>query len=95
VAYFSKTLSKADRNYCMIQRELLAIVKTMEHIHKYLYGQTSLALPTNPDQREVTQAAVIMGRPVQSHTQVNDMVCGIQWHPREKVMIVNLDLWAT
>ena len=39
VSYFSKTLSKADRNYCVICRELLAIVKTLEHIHKYLYGQ--------------------------------------------------------
>jgi hypothetical protein len=35
VAYFSK----AERNYCFIRRELLAIVKTLEHLHKYLYGQ--------------------------------------------------------
>jgi hypothetical protein len=37
VAYFSKTLSKADRKYCMTRRELLAILKTLEHFHKYLY----------------------------------------------------------
>jgi hypothetical protein len=38
-AYFSKTLSKAERNYCVTRRELLAIVKTLEHCHKYMYGQ--------------------------------------------------------
>ena len=39
IAYFSKPLSKAERNYCITRRELLAIVKTLEHFHKYLYGQ--------------------------------------------------------
>ena len=39
IAYFSKTLSKAERNYCVSRRELLAIVKTLKHFHKYLYGQ--------------------------------------------------------
>jgi hypothetical protein len=39
IAYYSKTLNKAERNYCVTRRELLAIVKTLEHFHKYLYGQ--------------------------------------------------------
>jgi hypothetical protein len=39
VAYFSKTLSKDERNYCMTCQELLATVKTLEHFQKYLYGQ--------------------------------------------------------
>jgi len=39
VSCFSKTLSKAKRNYCVTCRELLATVKTLEHFHKYLYGQ--------------------------------------------------------
>jgi hypothetical protein len=31
IAYFRKTLSKAERNYCGTRRELIAIVKTLEH----------------------------------------------------------------
>jgi hypothetical protein len=40
IAYYSKRLNKAERNYCVTRRELLAIVRTVEHFHKYLYGQT-------------------------------------------------------
>jgi hypothetical protein len=33
IAYYSKTLNKAKRNYCVTRRELLAIVRTLEHFH--------------------------------------------------------------
>lgn len=39
IAYFSKVLSKPERNYCVTRRELLAVVKSIEHFHKYLYGR--------------------------------------------------------
>jgi hypothetical protein len=39
ISYYSKTLNKAERNYCVTRRELLAIVKCLQHLHKYLYGQ--------------------------------------------------------
>ena len=42
IGYFSRTLSKQERNYCVTRRELLAIVKTLEHFHKYLYGRKFL-----------------------------------------------------
>ena len=38
IAYASKTLSKAERNYCVTRRELLAIVTFVKQYHHYLYG---------------------------------------------------------
>ncbi|GFT35149.1 retrovirus-related Pol polyprotein from transposon 297 [Trichonephila clavipes] len=42
IAYFSKCLSKPERNYCVTRMELLAIVKAVEHFHRYLYGRRFL-----------------------------------------------------
>jgi hypothetical protein len=39
ITYYSTTLNKAERNYCVTQRELLATVMTIEHVHKYLHRQ--------------------------------------------------------
>ncbi|KAF8795542.1 Transposon Ty3-I Gag-Pol polyprotein like [Argiope bruennichi] len=42
ITYFSKNLSKAERNYCVTLKELLAIIKAVEHFHHYLYGRKFL-----------------------------------------------------
>ncbi|KAJ3641514.1 hypothetical protein Zmor_028019 [Zophobas morio] len=42
IEYFSKLHSKPERNYCATRKELLAIVKAVNHFHKYLYGQEFL-----------------------------------------------------
>ena len=42
ISYWSKCLSKTERNYCTTRKELLAIVKAVEHFHHYLYGRKSL-----------------------------------------------------
>lgn len=39
IEYFSKILSKPERNYCVTRKELLAIVKSVDHFHRYLYGR--------------------------------------------------------
>lgn len=38
VAYFSKTFNKAERRYCVTRRELLAIVRAINHFKYYLCG---------------------------------------------------------
>ncbi|GBN71653.1 Retrovirus-related Pol polyprotein from transposon 297 [Araneus ventricosus] len=42
IAYFSKSLVKPERNYCVTRKELLAIVKSIEHFHHYFYGRKFL-----------------------------------------------------
>ena len=39
IAYYSRTLSKAERNYRVTRRELLAVVEAVKHFHKYFYRQ--------------------------------------------------------
>ena len=38
VAYYSRSLTKQERRYCVTRRELLAIVDALKHFHVYLYG---------------------------------------------------------
>jgi hypothetical protein len=37
IACYSKMLNKAERNYCITQRDLLALMRTLGHFRKYLY----------------------------------------------------------
>lgn len=42
IRYFSKVLSKAERNYCINRRELLAVIRSVEHFYSYLHGRKLL-----------------------------------------------------
>ncbi|GFQ72084.1 retrovirus-related Pol polyprotein from transposon 412 [Trichonephila clavata] len=42
IDYFSKCLSRPERNYYVTRKDLLAIVKVMEHFHPYLNGRRFL-----------------------------------------------------
>ncbi|CAK1600886.1 unnamed protein product [Parnassius mnemosyne] len=39
ITYFSKSLSKPERNYCVTRRDLLAVVKSLQRFSKYLMGR--------------------------------------------------------
>jgi len=42
ISYFSRVLSKAERNYCVMRRKLLSIVESIKSFHQYLYGRKFL-----------------------------------------------------
>ena len=46
MAFYSSKLTKPERNYCVTRRELLAVVKSVEHFHPYLYG-AKFTVPTD------------------------------------------------
>ena len=39
VFYSSRSLTKAERNYCVTRNELLAVVESVKHFRHYLHGQ--------------------------------------------------------
>lgn len=39
ISYFSKTFSSTEQHYSVTRRELLTIVKSVQHFHHYLYGK--------------------------------------------------------
>jgi len=40
VAYYSKSLSSTERNYCTTRKELLAVIKSVKHFRPYLYDRS-------------------------------------------------------
>src|SRR5580765_2349779 len=42
IAYFSRVLSKSERNYCVTRRELLSIVDSIKFFRRYLLGRKFL-----------------------------------------------------
>jgi len=42
IAYFIRVLSKAERNYCVTRRELLAIIDSIKFFRHYLLGRKFL-----------------------------------------------------
>jgi hypothetical protein len=44
VSYFSKILTKTERNYSTSEREMLAIVLAVEHFKEYIYGREFIIL---------------------------------------------------
>ena len=47
ISYYSKSLNKAERNYCVTRRELLAVVNAVKHYHHYLYGAPKFTIRTD------------------------------------------------
>jgi hypothetical protein len=41
ISCYGKTLNNAEKHYFLTERELVAIVRALEHFHKYLYCKSS------------------------------------------------------
>ena len=39
IAYYSRTLSSPEKQYCVTRKELLAVIQAVQHFHSYLYGR--------------------------------------------------------
>ena len=39
IAYYSRTLTSPEKQYCVTRKELLAVVQAVKHFHSYLYGR--------------------------------------------------------
>lgn len=46
VICYSQKFSRPERNYCVAHKELLAVVKTVDHFHPYLY-RAKFTVPTD------------------------------------------------
>ena len=42
IAYYSRAMSRPERNYCVTRKELLAMLSAVSHFHPYLYGRKFL-----------------------------------------------------
>ena len=42
IAYYSKSMTQPERNYCVTRKELLAVVRAVGHFRPYLCGQNFL-----------------------------------------------------
>lgn len=47
VAYAARSLTKSEKNYAQIEKELLAIVFGVERFHSYLYGKDNIVVETD------------------------------------------------
>lgn len=39
IAYFSRCLTKFERQYCVTRKEFVALVTAVSHFHHYVYGR--------------------------------------------------------
>lgn len=47
IAFVSRSLTKAEKNYAQIEKELLAIVFSVQKFHYYIYGQKAITVYTD------------------------------------------------
>ena len=62
VAFFSRHLSRRERNYSALERELLAAVLTVEHFKQFIYGKTTVLKTDHEPLKHLVHADDLSGK---------------------------------
>ena len=80
-AYFSKHLSKTEKNYSTSERELLAIVLGVEHFKQYLYGREFTIITDHEPLKFLSTADVPVPRLARLQKRLNIYNHKIEYRP--------------
>ena len=62
VAFFSRHLSRRERNYSALERELLAAVSKAEHFKRYIYGKRAILKTDHEPLKYLVHAEDLSGK---------------------------------
>ena len=84
VEYFSRVLSKPERNYSTIEREALAIVTAVKHFRPYLYGRRFTVLTDHQPLKWALNNYHTSNRLTKFGLALQDYDIEIRYHPGKK-----------
>ena len=72
VAYASRSLTSSEKNYAIIEKELLAVVFGCERFHQYVYGNKTLVESDHKPLESIMKKPLVMKKPLMKKPSVKD-----------------------